>query len=144
MPARNNLQSLQTPENGRWQQLHRCLQVLLQAEPLCSSFAITALLATTIVISKPMECRCAQTMASSEKTWALPPALSTARSVARDHDLDTLLSSTSFAELQVMTMQLFLMWFIHQLSLCCQLSFSGLYKLLHSDIGSTAGSAGPH
>ncbi len=44
---------------------------------------------------------CAQMMASSEKTRALPPALSMARTIARDHELDALLSSTSFAELQV-------------------------------------------
>ncbi|KAK9845469.1 hypothetical protein WJX81_007310 [Elliptochloris bilobata] len=39
-------------------------------------------------------------MASREKTQALPPALSTARVIPRDHDLDAILSSTSFAELQ--------------------------------------------
>jgi len=40
-------------------------------------------------------------MAGAGKAVALPPALSSARIVARDHVLEDLFNSTSFAELQV-------------------------------------------
>ena len=40
-------------------------------------------------------------MSGAGKAVALPPALSSAHIIARDHTLEDLLNSTSFAELQV-------------------------------------------